>query len=136
MLAVSPRIPAAGPILISIPGITGIQIAAATDGAEVVYQWPFPYVVSGFWLGEEETANPIVLGAMRLRIVDEDASELVTDGRANVESLSALAVMGRSPRWQPFRRVVCPGRRWTFQILNENAGQTVTPQLYFRVEEE
>lgn len=130
------RIPSAGPVLISVPGISGVQIAAATLGAEVVYQWPRPYVVTGFFLSERETAGSIVIANMRIRIVDESASELVTDGLGTVGNMPALALLGRSLRWQPFRRLVLGGIRWTIQIENENAAQTVTPDLLFRLEEE
>lgn len=121
--------------MLTIPGVSDVQIAAATAGPAVIYQWPRPYVVSSFFLHERETADPIVLGRMRLRMVDDENNELVIDGQGLTNG-SPLALIGIRPRWIPFRRVVRAGRRWTFQIINENAAQTVTPIFLFGLKEQ
>jgi len=132
---VSPRIPGAGPILLTIPGLSDVPILASSSSPEVKFAWPGPYLCSGIWLTEETTADPIVIAKLRLRMLDDSRNELAIDGSGAVESMPALAIMGRSFRWQPFRRVIRSGAKWVFQIENDNL-VTVVPQLYFRLEEE
>jgi len=129
------RLPGAGPIAIAIPGVTDVTVAAATEGAEVPFTWPRPYLIAGAWLSEELTADPIVTALMRLRIVDDQSTELSVDGLGQEVSVPALSLAGRSPRRFAFRRVVRAGQRWIFQVLNRNPAQAVVPQLYFFVEE-
>lgn len=130
------RIPAAGPILLEIPGVSNVRIAAGTTGAAVKFTWPMRYVVSGLWLSERLTASPVVTGNINLQIIDDMRNLLTLDGSGALEDVPALALVGRSPRWQPFRRVVRAGQRWVFRIRNSNGAQDIIPQLYFRLEEQ
>lgn len=132
--SVSPRLPSAGPILVTIPGISDVVIAASTVGPEVFYRWPGPYTVGAFFLWEETVATPAIVAGLRLRMQDDSEEELIADGSGEVDSAGSLAFVGRSPRWQPLRRVIRPGQKWLFQIENTNVVDC-TPQLYFRVEQ-
>jgi hypothetical protein len=131
---VSPRIPGAGPIALTIPGISDTLVAGASLGAEVFYAWPGPYLVSGLWLTDGD-GDPASTARLRLRMQDADRTEVISDGRGAVASLPGLAMLGRSFRWQPFRRIVRAGQKWLFQIENDNVGDVV-PLVYFRLEEQ
>ncbi len=131
---VSPRLPGAGPIMLTIPGVSDVAINAATLGPEVFFRWPGPWLVSAFWLGEQNTATAAAIANLRLRMVDSNRQELAIDGQGLINNLGGLAG-GISPRWIPFRRVIRPGQKWLFQIQNRNAF-TAIPQLYFKLEEQ
>lgn len=130
-----PRLPSAGPIALIIPGVSDVTIAAATVGPEVLFTWPAPYLVSGFWLGEETVADAATIAGLRLRMQDSARNELMADGAGLVDNAPALAFCGRSLRWQPLQRVVRAGHKWLFQIENTNAVDVV-PLLYFKLEAE
>jgi hypothetical protein len=127
------NLPPAGPILLTVPGITDTSIAGATTGAAVQFQWPRPYVLSGLWVNVRG-ASLIELGLLRLRIQDASRDELVTSGQGNLLTMGCASFMGRQGlRWQPFRHEVRAGDRWIFQFTNGNAG-AVVPWLGLRVE--
>jgi len=132
---VSPRLPGAGPILLTVPGVSDVTIPANTVGAEIFFRWPGPYVWSGIWLGDELVATPAAVAKLRLRMVDDSRNELMIDGRGGLDTAGALSLCGRVPRWQPFRRVMRSGQKWLFQVENRNAFD-VRPLLYLRLEEE
>lgn len=121
--------------MLTIPGVSDVAIVAATLGPAVKFRWPGPYLMSGFWLGEQNTATPAAVANIRLRIVDEWTNELVIDGAGLLVNAGGLAFSGRSPRWQAMRRVIRAGAKWVFQIQNRNAFDVV-PQLYFKLESE
>jgi hypothetical protein len=135
------RLPDAGPIILTIPGITDVAINAATLGPAVRYIWPKSYIVSAFFLSVRSGVL-VELANTRLRMHDDNGSELCADGTGTEVSANALALVGgpltlfgrRKDRWQSFRYVVRGGERWTFQIENENAGVAIVPWLGFRVE--
>lgn len=129
--------PAEGPIFLTVPGVSDVPIAAAVPpalavGAPVKFQWPRPYVLSGLWLSTRD-GLPVSLAGLRLRIQDEGRNELVTDGQGFRSTMSGLSIMGRSPRWMPFRWEVRSGDRWIFQ-LSSSLLAIVTPSLLLRVE--
>lgn len=132
---ISPRLPGAGAMLLLIPGVSDVAIAGSTVGPAVLYRWPGPFLVSAFWLWEQDTATAAAAANIRLRMQDSARNELVIDGAGTTTNAGALAFCGRSPRWQSFRRVVRAGQKWLFQIENTNAFQAV-PQLYFKLESE
>ena len=134
------RLPSAGPIIFTIPGITDVAVPAATVGPEVLFIWPKSYIVSGLFLNVR-SALQIDLANTRLRMLDDNRSELVSDGigtevRANMMQLvgGPLTLFGaRKDRWQSFRYVVRGGERWLFQIENTGA-VPITPWLGFKLE--
>jgi hypothetical protein len=134
------RLPSAGPLIFTIPGITDAAVAPATVGPEVFFIWPVSYVISGLFLNVR-SANQVDLANTRLRMMDDNRSELVSDGVGTEVRANALALVGgpltlfnaRTDRWQSFRYVVRGGERWLFQIENTGAN-TIVPWLGFRVE--
>lgn len=127
------RLPAAGPVILTIPGITDVSVAATTVGPVVRYTWPKSYVVSGLWLSTR-VPSLTLLSNVKLRMVDATSQEVVSDGRGQVFDVNALSLLGRQLRWFSFRRIVHDGDRWQFRITNDNA-DAVIPWLGFRVEE-
>ncbi len=132
---ISPRLPSAGPIMLTVPGISDTVILAATVGPAVLYRMPGPYLYSGLWIGDDLVATAAAVANMRLRIQDDARNELLIDGQGGSDA-GALSLIGRSSfRWQPFRRVVRAGAKWLFQLENRNAF-SIRALFYFKVEVE
>jgi len=132
---IAPRLPAAGPIMITVPGISDVVVTAATVGPEVKYRMPGPYLYSGIWIGDDLAATAAAVANIRLRIQDDSRNELLIDGQGG-DNAGALSLIGRSSfRWQPFRRVVRAGAKWLFQLENRNAFD-IRALFYFKVEVE
>ncbi len=143
-------LPSAGPIILTVPGLTNVAIAAqiaTTPGLSPVvkFTWPRPYVVSGFWLNTRD-ADPVALAALGVRLIDSDQSEIFSDGFGGADNFFGLAgslmgtaarvgILGSSGRWQPFRRVVRGGDKWTMQLQNRSAA-IITPWFGFKVEQQ
>ena len=56
---ISPRLPGAGPIMLTVPGISDEIILAATVGPVVLFRMPGPYLYSGIWIGDDLVATQI-----------------------------------------------------------------------------
>ena len=141
-------LPSAGPIFITVPGLTDVAITAQvgtvpTLSPVVRFKWPRPFVVAGFWLSLR-AADPAGLAALGIRVLDNQANELFTDGFGTAENFFGLAgammgtgartgLLASSGRWMPFRRIVRGGDKWTLQLQNRGAA-TVIPWLAFRLE--
>lgn len=146
-LAVS-RLPKSGPIIISIPGISDVSVAANSRGAAVLYRWPKRYVLSG-WILLPTTGLKADASLLSVAMVDDSGNQIISDGQGLsdfsnfVPSLSLSGIGGPfpmmtnwnwSPKWQPLSRIVAAGDTWQFQIGNESAGALV-PFLGFRLED-
>lgn len=136
------RHPQYGPSVLTIPGITDRSVAGNTVGPEVRFTWPKGYVVESFCV-TVRSANVVELANTKLRMVDEQPSNLQIDGNAFTIRANVLALVGRAApllglgsqlRWFSFRRLVRAGEVWIFQIENQNAG-AIIPWLGFRVAE-
>ncbi len=127
------RLPSAGPVIFTIPGITDVTVNATTVGPVVRFTWPKSYAISGMWLSTR-TPTLTTIANTKIRIVDAYSQEVISDGRGQIFDCSALALIGRQFRWFAFRRIVHDGDRWQFRITNDN-GDAIIPWLGFRVEE-
>lgn len=141
------RLPNYGPVILTIPGITDVAVAANTVGPEVKWSWPKSYIVDALWLSTRDPSVTVIANT-KLRMVDEEPCELSVDGNSFTSRMNALQLIGRGPpliygaaavsrrqfRWFSFRRLVKAGETWTFQIENQN-GASITPWLGFRVAE-
>lgn len=138
-------LPSSGPIAISIPGISGVAIPAASDGVEVRYRWPRDYKLGGidFCI---RSGNQVQLANTRLRLADarRGSLELVTSGTGQdaLRSINGLLMRGIVPmgrtfggRFQAFQRVVRTGDIWIIQVFNDNAAIAIVPELFFRLED-
>ena len=132
---VSPRLPQAGPIILTVPGLSDVAIGAGLESPAILFRLPGPYLLSAFWLGEETVADAATVANLRLRMQDSAGNEIFADGQGLLDNAPALALGGRSPRWQSFRRVIRAGQKWLFQIENRNA-VTAIPQFYLKLEAE
>lgn len=151
MLASARLIPTrTGPIIMSIPGISGVQVGASSNGAEVKFRWPRPFFLAAF-LVTTRAGTPSDLARVSLRMQDSNNDELVFDGiglSAGASFLPLAGVAGISPapfaplgaltawqpQWAPLWRHVKAGEQWIFQIRN-GAGAARTPELLFRLAE-
>lgn len=138
-------LPSRGPLAISIPGITGVSVPAATTGTEVRYRWPADYKLSAIDFGVRSGLQ-LHLANMRLRMTDvhNSAIELASSGSGQdtLRSIEGLLMRGITPigrtfgggRFMAFQRVVRAGDIWLFQVFNANAAVDVIPELFFRLE--
>ena len=139
-----------GPILISIPGVSGVSLGPSSTGAVVKYRWPQAYALDA-WTMLPRSGVVADLGALTIRMQDAAGDELVTDGQGFFPGsvfLPPLAGVGFqpsvfkppggvaswTPRWMPLERHVRAGDQWLFQVMN-GSGATRTPELLFRLGE-
>lgn len=139
--------PQVGPVLLVIPGISGVQLAPATTGAEVQYRWPRPYLLKS-WIVVPTSGLEADAGKLRVRMRDQMGVELVTDTvqiNADANFLPVVAQTGIAPvrfnaaswwapNWTPMRRIVQAGEVWRFQAMNVGAG-AITPFFAFELAE-
>lgn len=132
------RLPDIGPIICSIPEITGRLIVGAQT-VTVFFIWPSSYMVTGLFCRAMTTG---LSSNMFLAIQDDARNALILNGfglnEANVVALQPNAmpqdVAGGTPaanRWIPLQRYVHQGDKWRF-VLRTLA--TVRPELLFRLE--
>jgi hypothetical protein len=133
-------LPHVGPIAISIPGVSGVAIPAATDGAQVRYRWPATYKLCGIDLCVRSGLDTH-LANTRLLLIDDKNIVLCTNGLGTVSSMSGLANRGIAPlnhtfggRVNAFQRIVRAGDIWMIQVFNDNVGIAIVPELFFRLE--
>lgn len=147
MQAAVSRLPEHGPTILSIPGISGVSVAAGTTGSLVSYRWPGRYVLSS-WILIPRSGLKADAALLSIAMSDDSGQQLVTDGQglganSNVVPSFSLAGIGGpfplktnwnwSPRWQPLSRIVGAGDVWQFQITND-AGGAIVPFLGFHLE--
>lgn len=133
-------LPSFGPIALSIPGISGVSVAASSTGAQVKYRWPATFKLCGIDLCVR-SGNDVELAKTRVLMIDDKNIVLASDGFGNVTTISGLANRGIAPlgrtfggRVNAFQRIVRAGDIWVFQVTNDNAGVAVVPELFFRLE--
>lgn len=148
--------PRSGPIVFSIPGISGVEIAQAssstqpTYGNVVFWQWPRKYRVTDMMF---YTPYYYKNAFAAIDIQDHLGFSFCTDGfnlQQPATFVNALALNGgisdknrlfaqHTPLAliRPFKldRIVMPGQRWRFQVQNSYADDPILPYLHFYVEE-
>lgn len=141
-----------GPILIGIPGISGVAVnngtTPATAAPPVSWRWPMDLIVRE-WILIPQSGTPADAGKLGIRMVDQDG-ETIFDGvglDASSNFLNPLTDAGItpsgfhltgwswSPQWLKLARLVRQGEQWQFQLTNaKTGGGSITPRLLFAVE--
>jgi hypothetical protein len=159
MLGAASHLPRRGASVLTIPGVSGVALTAATTGALVEYRWPAAFKLAGllyFPTAPGVLSLGVAAGRLWLRIIDDDGDTFAFDtvgtatnafetpGRAingsgsplslGTELLDPVDGAPYQPRWFALERRVRAGETWRFQARNANT-VTVTPFLGFRVEE-
>lgn len=140
-------LPKSGPIVFSIPGISGVSVAGNSQGSLITYRWPARYVLSS-WILLPRSGLEADAGDLSVSMTDDMGQQLVSDGQglatlsAFMPALASAGIGGPfslktnwdwSPQWQPLSRIVAAGDTWQFQIANSSGG-AIVPFLGFRVE--
>lgn len=131
------RIPRGGtagprPMVISVPGVSGVQVNAASSGAAVTFFQPTDGLVTGL-LAIPRSGSEAAAAALSLSVIDDASQALFSDGRNGVLSLPFLLLSGRGWRWFPLRAAVKRGSPWIFQVTN-GGGSAQVPTVLLRLE--
>jgi hypothetical protein len=141
-----------GPIIITVPGVSGVSVPAVTTNATVKYRWPQRYRLAA-WTLLPRSGAPADLGFLSIRMQDAGGDELVTDGQGFLPGsafLPALGVAGFqpsilkfgagtvgawTPRWQNLEVAVKAGDQWIFQVASSKPAGAIVPDLLFLLAE-
>lgn len=126
------RQPTFGPVLYSVPGLSGITLAGGSSSPAVVFTWPRDLFVSGVLL-LPLSGSPADLARLSLEVVDEYDEQIVSDATGEGFTVPGLALAGFGLRPFPLQRPVRAGQRWQMTISLE-AGANETPTLLFWIE--
>lgn len=132
------RLPDVGPVIVSIPGVSGTLMTGATS-ITVFYRWRSSYMLTGLFF---RTLTTGLSSNMFLSIQDDARNELIANGFGLTEANAvALPANGQAAdptlgqpqvlRWMPMQRYVHRGEQWRFIVRSLGS---VRPELLFRLE--
>lgn len=130
-------LPVQGSLALSIPGISGVSVPAASEGAAVRFRWPQDVRISSYDL-MVRSGDQVQLANTRIRITTDRGVQLATDGLGLVTNMPGLFGRGIvqngrqfGGRSNAFQYLIRSGELWTFQVENANALVAVVPELWF-----
>lgn len=129
-------LPLSGPLLYTVPGVSGVSIGAGVTLGPISFKWPSARFVTGISVCTRG-GTAAELATLALSVIDEDQDALIVEGGLVGGSAPLLAFGGLPLEFWPFpfvqpiplQRPVAAGDVWRFSLTNDGAAPVVPTLL-------